>query len=69
VLRYVSTGTYFGRVKIDGKIFRESLKSEVFHNSQILLGNFIKKKRKRVANPIKGSFAEARTTYEANLVW
>lgn len=67
LLQYVSTGTYFGRVKIDGKIFRESLKTEVFTTAKLLLGDFIKKKRKSADRPIAGSFAEARSNYETEV--
>src|SRR6478735_8063481 len=59
LLQYVNTGMYFGRVKIDGKIFRESLETDVFTTAKLLLGDFIKKKRKRANRPIAGSFAEA----------
>ena len=30
LVQYVSTGTYFGRVKIEGKVFRESLETDVY---------------------------------------
>jgi integrase len=67
LLQYVGTGTYFGRVKVEGKVFRESLETNVFTTAKLLLGDFIKKKRKSVTNPVVGSFAAARTTYEAEL--
>ena len=67
LVQYVNTGTYFGRVKIEGKVFRESLNTEVFTTAKLLLGDFIKKKRKRVANPIAGTFADARLSYEKEL--
>src|ERR1022692_4857455 len=41
-VQYVNTGTYFGRVKIEGKIFRESLQADVFttfRSCRILYGN------------------------------
>lgn len=67
LLQYVSTGTYFGRVKIEGKTFRESLETDVFTTAKLLLGDFIKTKRKRAARPLSGTFAEARVLYEADL--
>ena len=66
-VQYVSTGTYFGRVKIEGKTFRESLKTDVFSTAKLRLGDFIKAKRKRVAHAVAGTFAEARALYEADL--
>jgi len=67
LLQYVSTGTYFGRVKIEGKIFRESLDTDVFTTAKLVLPDFIKKKRKRAARPIAGTVAEARAIYETEL--
>jgi integrase len=67
LVRYVSTGTYFGRVKIEGKIFRESLKTDVFTTAKLLLGDFIKDKQKQSAHPITGKFSAARAAYEAEL--
>jgi hypothetical protein len=40
LLQYVSTDIYFGRVKIDGKIFRESWKVVVFTDAKLLLGDW-----------------------------
>jgi hypothetical protein len=65
--QYIPTGNYFGRIKIDGKVFRESLKTGVFTTAKLLLGDFTKKKRKSVAHPITGTFAAARELYEAEL--
>ncbi len=67
LVQYVNTGTYFGRIKIEGKVFRESLDTDVFTTAKLRLGDFIKKKRKRAANPMTNSFADARVDYEAEL--
>jgi integrase len=67
LVQYVGTGTYFGRVKIDGKVFRESLDTDVFTTAKLILGDFIKKKRKRAAHPVTGTFAAARAAYETEL--
>jgi hypothetical protein len=67
LVQYVSTGTYFGKVKIGGKPFRESLGTDVFTTAKLLLGDWIKKKRKRVARPVAGTFGEARALFEADL--
>lgn len=67
LLQYVSTGTYFGRVKIGGKIFRESLETDVFTTAKLLLADFVKSNRKRASRPVAGTFAEARALYEIDL--
>jgi len=67
LVQYVSTGTYFGRVKIDGKVFRESLETDVFTTAKLRLPDFIKKKRKLASRPVVGTFAAARVLYENEL--
>ena len=67
LVQYVGTGSYFGRIKIEGKVFRESLDTDVFTTAKLLLGDFIKKKRKRAAHPIAGTFDAARASYETEL--
>jgi integrase len=67
LVQYVSTGTYFGRVKIEGKTFRESLNTNVFTTAKLLLGDYIKKKRKRATQPVAGTFGKARALYEVEL--
>ena len=67
LLQYINTGAYFGRVKIEGKIFRESLETDVFTTAKLILGDFLKKKRKQAARPIAGTFSESRTLYETDL--
>jgi integrase len=67
LLQYVSTGKYFGRVKINGKVFRESLNTDVFTTAKLLLGDFLKKKQKSAARPVMGTFGEARAHYEAQI--
>ncbi len=67
LVQYVNTGVYFGRVKIEGKIFRESLHTDVFTTAKLRLPDFIKARRKTVDRPIAGTFGEARTKYEAEI--
>lgn len=67
LVQYVSTDTYFGRVKIEGKIFRESLETNVFTTAKLLLGDWKKKKTKIAGKPVSGTFAEARKLYETDL--
>ena len=67
LLQYVSTGTYFGRVKVEGKTFRESLDTTVFTDAKVVLGDFIKKKLKQASKPISGTVAEARKLFETDM--
>jgi integrase len=42
LLQYVSTGVYFARVKVSGKLIRRSLGTDVFTTAKLKLGDFIK---------------------------
>src|SRR5438045_2880195 len=68
LLQYVSTGAYFARVKVDGKLIRQSLETDVFTTAKLKLPDFIKKqmKKKRLDGaPI--TFADAQKLYETDL--
>src|SRR5438045_2268347 len=55
LLQYVSTGTFYGRVKVDGKLYRESLDTTVFTVAKLKLGDFVKektRKRRQVGAPL-----------------
>jgi integrase len=65
LLRYVGSGAYYGRVKVRGKLIRQSLKTDVFTTAKLRLLDFLKDNA--APKPELGSFAEARETYERNL--
>ncbi len=43
LLQYVSTANYFARIKVQGKLIRRSLETDVFSTAKLKLGDFIKK--------------------------
>jgi integrase len=45
LLQYTSSGTYFARVKINGKIIRQSLETNVWTNAKLNLVDFLKKQQ------------------------
>jgi integrase len=68
LLQYVSTRTFYGRVKVDGKLYRESLETDVYSTAKLKLSDFVKakmRKRRQVGTPVV--FAEARALYEQDL--
>ncbi|MGH7990468.1 MAG: hypothetical protein ACREDS_09815, partial [Limisphaerales bacterium] len=68
LLQYVNTGKFYGRVKVNGKLYRESLKTDVFSTAKLIVADFIKKKlrkKRQVGTP--NTFAEARALYEQDL--
>src|SRR5580692_5019555 len=56
LIRYVPSGTYFGRVKVDGKLIRRSLDTHVMEVAKLRLSDFLKEQRHYTANmqAIKG---------------
>jgi hypothetical protein len=56
----VGTGAYFGRVKIQGKVFRESLGATVFTTAKLRPPDFIQKKRRPPADHSMKTWRNAR---------
>ena len=68
LLQYLSTATYFARVKVNGKIFRESLGTTVFTTARLRLTDFLKEKISSA--PQDGelpTFRSARLLYEQDV--
>src|SRR3954464_9342586 len=45
LLQYVPSGIYYARLKIDGKLFRSSLETDVWTTAKLKLADFVKAKR------------------------
>ena len=41
LLQYVSTGTYYARIKVEGKLIRRSLKANTFEEAKLMLHDFL----------------------------
>lgn len=67
LLQYVASGAYFGKLKVQGKQIRRSLKTDVFTTAKLRLGDFIKEQHRKAARPVAGTFGEARALYEAGI--
>jgi integrase len=65
LLQYVSTGLFFARVKVQGKLIRRGLETDVFTIARLKLGEFIKAEvDKSNAGPAKiGTFGAALKIY------
>ena len=50
LIRYVPSGTYFGRVKVDGKLIRRSLDTHVLEVAKLRLSDFLKDHRRFTTN-------------------
>ena len=67
LLQYVSSGTYYARVVVDGKLFRTSLKTKVFTNAKLRLADFLKEKRLAPPEEEGVSVGTAIDLYETSL--
>jgi len=70
LLQYVSSGTYFARIKIGGKIIRESLETDVWSVAQVKLVDFLKEKQTigETNEEQKVSFGTATELYKKRVV-
>jgi len=66
LLQYVSSGAYFARIKIRGKIFRQSLETDVWSDAQLRLVDFLKEKQtiREAGNEQKVPFSTATELYK-----
>ena len=72
LLRYQSSGVYFARVRVAGKLIRQSLKTNVFSVAKIRLADLTQEQRKaaevgKLSASGKMSFGDARRIYEERL--
>jgi integrase len=58
---------FFGRVKVNGKLVRQSLDTDVFTTAKLKLSDYLKDQRKKVLRPVSGTFSEARAKYEREI--
>ena len=62
-MQYVPSGVFFARVRHKGKLFRQSLKTDVFTTAKLRLPDKLKELRKPKAEV--GTFLDGRLKYEA----
>jgi integrase len=65
-MQYVPSGVYFARVRHEGKLYKQSLETDVFTTAKLKLPDKVREIIKPKA--AVGTFAEARLLYEADLV-
>ncbi len=67
LLQYVSSGAYYARVKVSGKLIRESLQTLVFSDAKLRLADFLKAKRQEHQVGAAPLFSRAVEFYRARL--
>src|SRR5262245_42723312 len=68
LLQYVSTGLYFARVKVNGKLIRRSLNAKTFEEAKLALHDFLARETKQrhvVGAPV--TVGEARGLYWSSI--
>src|SRR5579871_1911362 len=65
LMQFIPSGVYFARAKVNGKIFRRSLETDVFTTAKVRLPDKLKEFKK--PKTIVGTFGEARALYETDL--
>jgi len=67
LLQYVSNGNYYGRIKVNGKIIRESLKTDVWTTAKLRLTDFLKKHQEARSTVLAPDFDEAADLFKNEL--
>ena len=67
LLQYVSNGNYYGRIKVDGKVIRESLKTAVWTTAKLRLTDSLKGQQEARGHVAPARFSEAVVLFEREL--
>jgi len=67
LLQYVSNGNYYARIKINGKIIRESLRTSIWTTAKLRLTDFVKKHQEDRGTIILPTFSEAVEVFKREL--
>ncbi len=67
LLQYVSNGNYYGRIKVHGKLIRQSLETEVWSTAKLRLMDFLKKQQASGRRFQAPKFSEAVDLYRKDL--
>jgi integrase len=68
LMQYVSTGSFYARAKIKGKIVRKSLRTKLWTAAQVRLIDFLKDQREKESETVGLTFKEALELYEKALI-
>lgn len=67
LLQYVSNGNYYGRIRVNGKLIRESLKTSVWSTAKLRLADLVKDSRENRDRVVPLKFSESVKIYERDL--
>src|SRR6185295_2929812 len=63
LLQYINTQTYYARIKVSGKLIRQSLNTDVWSNARLRLADFIGEKTRTRTSENVPTFADALELY------
>jgi len=67
LLQYVSNGNYYGRIRVNGKLIRVSLKTSVWTTAKLKLADLMKNKRENRDKVAAPKFSEALELFKTEL--
>jgi hypothetical protein len=67
LLQYITSGVYFGKVKISGKTVRQSLETKVWSNAKLKLNDFLKENREKRNKVDPPKFSEVVESFKVEL--
>jgi hypothetical protein len=67
LLQYVGSGNYYGRIKVRGKLIRESLQTTAWSSAKLRLPDFLKKHQQSTSREKFPLFPEAVEEFKSNL--
>ena len=67
LIQYVSNGNYYGRIKVGGRIVRESLKTDVWTTAKLRLADFLKDHQQKRRQGVPPKFGEILAAFKRNL--
>ena len=67
LLQYVSNGNYYGRIKVDGKILRQSLQTRTWTTAKLRLTDFVQKHQAARSRGAPPKFSAAVELFQRDL--
>lgn len=67
LLQYISNGNYYARIKVKGKVNRDSLKTDVWKTAKLRLTDFLKKHQEARTHLPPPMFTEAVDLFKRDL--
>lgn len=67
LLQYTNSGTYYARTKVNGKLIRQSLRTDVWRTAKLRLTDFLKEQQEARGRVVAPKFCEAVGVFKREL--